>query len=432
MSRARSILYHIILIYCLLGLTKVDAHARKGAASRWKRSSRQLAVGDRGGSGKGFPKGPSTMSPISPSPITQVPTLLPSPSPTINPTKQPTTSEMSMVPTSMNPTANKFPSTSSPIDTTQSPETTIPTTSSPSNSVTPATAKMTSRSLAPFDIILEGAEDQFVQDTMILKLTVQEFLYSKLSDIWSNLQMILLQEESSDRRRLLKQVFSFSGEAEFVRIDANSIVYEVPTTEQLQDAQRKALTSFIFEMQIALSDNGITMTVDDVTFSDGATSDKGDTAVGTLDNQEDEDGNAGISATWATLLSGVVLFSVGCFVYRRGRSRLEQNEQQFPPKKYVVQENEEEYSDIVVESEDDTSSMGAPSMTWVNIFQQQQSILQSAEADDYIGPQTEFMNIPKLEQNEVVQLRNPNDSSFEHYEDLHNSDANAEENIMFC
>lgn len=428
MSKARSILYHIILIHFLLGLTKVDAHARKGAASRWKRSSRQLAVGDRGGSGKGFPKGPSTISPISPSPITSVPTLLPSPFPTINPTKQPTTSE-TMVPTSMNPTTNKFSPTSSPIDATQSPETAIPTTSSPSNSVTPATAQMTSRSLAPFDIILEGAEDQFVQDTMTIKLTVQEFLYSKLSDIWSNLQMILVQEESSDRRRLLKQVFSFSGDAEFVRIDANSIVYEVPTTEQLQDEQRKALTSFIFEMQNALSDNGITVTLDDITFSDGATSDKGDTAVGTLDDQEDEDGNAGITATWATLLSGVVLFSVGCFVYRRGRSRLEQYEQQFPSKKYVVQENEE-YSDIVVpesEEEDDTSSMGAPSMTWANIFQQQQSILQSAEADDYIGPQTEFMNIPKLEQNEVVELRNPNDSSFEH-----NSDANAEENIMFC
>jgi hypothetical protein len=91
-----------------------------------------------------------------------------------------------------------------------------------------------SRSLLPFKITLEGKQDQFIDISIHLVLSLQEVLALEFGERFTSFRAVQLEEISFDvvQRQVISRNFNFEGEAHFTDID-------VPSTKEVQDAQRQ-------------------------------------------------------------------------------------------------------------------------------------------------------------------------------------------------
>jgi hypothetical protein len=229
------------------------------------------------------------------------PTIL---APTIVPNSQPS------APITPNANPNTMPT--APPTTIISSSQSVQPSASTSNS-TPAPTMVGERTteiipLLPFDISLRGEEEQFDEELNIdLKLALEFFLLTKLKERFDNLEKIMLINESveSDARRLVVQrkTWSFSGEAEFIN-DGN-----VPTEDEVHQAQEDVFSEFSFELKDILNENDVAVDIDDIKVK----KEDGDKQVEKASND--------VSPTLWVILGASTFLSILVFIFLRQRNR---------------------------------------------------------------------------------------------------------------
>jgi hypothetical protein len=266
--------------------------------------------------------------------------------------------------------------------------------------------------LLPFNITFQqGANADDSLDKRTLTLALESFLFSQLHAKWNTLHSTHLVESSSDettsnRRNLLSEeqvIVSFSsGRAIFLTTTTSNILRSagagyVPTTQQVHDAQRQILMALIAELQLSLEENGILWRIQDISLG-------GNTETSTIPSDDDDSDASVLTASWATLLSAVLLTSVACVVYRR---RL----QHAPPSRDTKESSAEiKIPEVLLQNDmvvpDENIERSPATMTWENLMQSSFLVysMENNESDQD-GMQTEYMTVPQLKEREVVHLQ---------------------------
>eukprot|EP00980_Cylindrotheca_fusiformis_P011181 scaffold2563_cov124-Cylindrotheca_fusiformis.AAC.12 len=326
---------------------------------------------------------PGEASPVATSPAMASPVTAPSAeasSPTLSPAAMPVSAPQVGVPTS---TPTTTATTISPTMSSLAPTTVNPT----------ADSKVISRTLFPFEITLAGSGDQFKQVNEPLRLTLEFFFESKLGEIFEPLRSVRLQEIAVDnvQRQMIRRGFGFDGQADFNDNDP-------PSSEEVHKAQQVALDDYIFELSELLKENGILLHVVDVTFdSDIDTDDKtvvddDDGSVDRVtgdgtDKANSDDNNSTI--IWATLVLSALVLSIGFFLIRRRRR------------------SDTEGDGLLLEEPDDSLMVdtGEPKLMASDDIVRLSAGDREEFEETQPRPETEFLNVPTVERNEVVQLR---------------------------
>jgi hypothetical protein len=370
-------------------------------------------------------------------PFTSAPTLRPASNPTLVPVSSPNSS-IPRTPTSSPTTSSvSTPHTSAPISLTLN-----PTTSTSGPTILSSNSMTITRGLLPFDVTLEGSADQFDEVNEPLKISLEFFLESKLGEFFESIRTIELEEVNFEnvQRQIIRRGFSFGGQAKFSD-------YDVPSTEEVHDAQRLILRDYMFEWSEILKDNGIFLDVVDVAL-DGDNTEEGDDKIAVDDNNgsslDDDDasvlgvigdgGNGGNSdddnATiiWVALVAAGLVLALGYFVVQRRRPSEIEDES-------LALDEPEQDKDFMIDTGD------ASPLTWNNIFR-----LSTGEIEEFEEippkPETEFMNVPMLGKAEVINLqrvaRVSNNRGAIVVDTYHNNDrmysrpANSDEDLEKC
>jgi hypothetical protein len=255
--------------------------------------------------------------------LTSEPIIPPATSPTSPPTPPPTTGSMTTATFAPSATATSAPSS-------------VPTSTS---SILVTVQNIVTRPLLPFKITLEGQDDALVGINIPLKLSLEEFLSSKMDESFDSSRGVILNEVLVDNilRQTIGRSFGYEGNARFTEAS-------VPTTEQVQNVQQQALSDFIFELEDILKERNITINITDVLFEDNGgdtdidedevdeTDSDGDPSSNDSDQSGDDTGvqndlnrEGPSEMNSAPILvafgAGAVVFSGALFVYRRRRSR---------------------------------------------------------------------------------------------------------------
>ena len=331
----------------------------KGSNKKKNNHRRRLGVGD-------FYNRQTNKSKNSNTKITKYPTESPldvssssSSSPTASPMiSAPSFSTTSLLPTPFPTTLERKSSTPTIINDTSIQNTTI-----------------AHRTLAPFDIIMGGTANQLVDDVSAMKGSLEYFLYKRFKEEWFHLLKSVQLEEADRRRKLLSQQFSYTGTATFVLVmdggadssSSNATSTMIPTTEEVHDVQRIALSIYLAELQAILNDNSIFLDIDIVQFGDEK-DDNGGGIIGTIQEgtgKETKDDDSlsssteSVTATWTALVSATLMFTVGCVLFKQGRSH-------WISRKYGSEQCSKEAEEEEEEEEEDSESSSTPShdMTW--------------------------------------------------------------------
>jgi hypothetical protein len=264
------------------------------------------------------------------------PIIPPATSPTLPPTPPPTPGSMTTSTFAPSATATLAPSSSA---TATSAPSSVPTSTS---SIIATIQNIVTRSLLPFEITLEGQDDALVGINIPLKLSLEEFLSSKMDESFDSSRGVILEEVLVDniQRQTIVRSFGYEGKARFNESS-------VPTTERVQNVQQQALSDFIFELEDILKERNITVNIIDVFVEDNG----GDTDIDEDEDQVDEtdsegdpssndsdqsgDDATGVeddlngevpSETSSTAIlvafgAGAVMFSGALMLYRKRRSR---------------------------------------------------------------------------------------------------------------
>ncbi|CAJ1957184.1 unnamed protein product [Cylindrotheca closterium] len=185
--------------------------------------------------------------------------LDPTPSPTTRPTILPT---MTLVTPTAAPseTPSALPSSPTVLAETIAPTGISPTTS-PSNLGT--NSGTITRNLLPFDITVQGEESEMQMVQIPLELSLNEFLSETMDGSFESFKDITLEttELGTIQRQASRKSFGFTGDAKFYDVN-------VPTTEEVHDAQQRALSEFSFELQNILNERNVSVNVVDISLDD--------------------------------------------------------------------------------------------------------------------------------------------------------------------
>jgi hypothetical protein len=295
-----------------------------------------------------------------------------------------------------------------------------------------ATSNVT-RSLVPFNITFQqGANAGDSLDRRTITLALEYFLFSQLHAKWNTLHSIHLVESSSrkttsNRRALQLEeqvIVSYSsGRAIFLTTTTSNIsrsagagAGDVPTTQQVHDAQRQILLALTAELQLSLQDNGILWNIHDISL--GGIDDTETSTIIPNDNGKanDDDSDATVlTASWATLLSAVLLTSMACAVYQR---RLHHAA---PSRDTKESASEIKIPEVLLQDDtavpNENNERSPATMTWENLMQSSFLVysMENDESDQDAYPpsrhsgsnamQTEYMTVPQPNQREVVHLQ---------------------------
>jgi hypothetical protein len=402
----------ILSLFCHCQMASAKSASLKGSHRRLENflvDSRLLGVGwgndgkDPGKKKDSDIEEDSEHGPDIVSPSTFAPTLRPTSNPTLAPVSSPNSS-IPTTPTS-NPTTSSVstPHTSAPTTLTWNP-TTSPNPTSSTSGLSSNSMAIT-RGLLPFDVTLEGSADQFDEVNEPLKISLEFFLQSKLGEFFESIRTIELEEVTFEnvQRQTIRRGFSFGGQAKFSD-------YDVPSTEEVHDAQRLVLRDYMFELSEILKVNGIFLDVVDVGL-DGDDTEEGDDKTAVDDNKgsslDDDDvsvdkvvGDGGngrnsdddnATVIWVALVAAGLVLAVGYFVVQRRRPSEIEDEG------LALDEPEQEI-DFMIDTGD------AKPSTWNDIFRLSTGGIEEFE-EIPPKPETEFMNVPMLEKGEVINLQ---------------------------
>lgn len=128
-----------------------------------------------------------------------------------------------------------------------------------------------SRSLLPFQITLQGDESELQMVQIPLELAVNEFLSERMEESFESFKEILLStsELGIMQRQAARKSFGFTGDAKFYD-------YNAPTTPEVQEVQKRALSDFTFELQQILIDRNVSVNVVDIFVDDPSDKDNND------------------------------------------------------------------------------------------------------------------------------------------------------------
>jgi hypothetical protein len=286
-----------------------------------------------------------------------------------------------------------------------------------------ATTNLT-RSLLPFNITFQqGANADDSLDRRTITLALEYFLFSHLHAKWNTLHSIHLVESSSDETMSTRQnlqleeqvIVSYSSGRAIFRTTTTSNISrsagagDVPTTQQVHDAQRQILLALTAELQLSLQDNGILWNIQDISLGGN-----NHTETSTIIPNDDSDATA-LTASWVTLLSAVLLTSMACVVYRR---RL----QHAPPSRDTKESSAEiKIPEVLLEDDavvpNKNIERSPATMTWENLMQSSFLVysMENNDSDQDAYPpslhsgsnamQTEYMTVAQPKEREVVHLQ---------------------------